>query len=121
RSPPRHPDRRPRARRADRQDPRHCRRHLHGRATRSTRRPAGAVQAARRSRDRDARGRGRSMTLLMDPPAVALAPEPAPGRWARLARAGTAGLELAELVRDPTGFAVRLHAAFADLAEPDSR
>ena len=61
------------------------------------------------------------MTLLMDPPAGAVAPEHAPGREARLARAGTAGLELAELVGDPTGFAVRLHAAFADLAEPDYR
>ena len=43
------------------------------------------------------------------------------GHEARLARAGSAGRELAELVGDPTSFAARLHTAFADLAEPEYR
>jgi len=61
------------------------------------------------------------MTLLVDPPAGAVAAEHEPGREARLARAGAAGLELAELVGAPPGFAVRAHADFADLAEREYR
>ncbi|HLX33786.1 MAG TPA: DNA alkylation repair protein [Candidatus Limnocylindrales bacterium] len=39
------------------------------------------------------------------------------GRQARLDRATEAGVELSELVQDPSAFADRLRAAFADLAE----